>query len=203
MAKKSTLLFLTGYSYSGKGYLAEKIILENSFYKLLSAASRKMRPGEKDGVEYMFRDEKFFDENTFATKIWADEDYWQPGDPKQLYGVTEKELFVNLGRNLIYDVIEPRYVRQMIDWFKKNKLDCLYDFKIAYLLPVDDYLTKASERATMPHDGKLRKTNTCEPIDFLRAGIHPDWFVKSSPEEFLMPSSMIEWLAQTSKTKKK
>lgn len=39
----------------------------------------------------------------------------------------------------------------------------------------------------MKDDLTVRKQNTCDPIDFLRAGLHPDWFIKSSAEETIIP----------------
>ena len=110
---QSTVLFCTGLSGTGKSYFIKNILPRGAFYNLRSATTRPMRDGEKDGREYFFRDEKYFDTETFATKLFVNEAFWKPGEPKWLYGVPEFEILDNWTRNFTYDVIEPRYVRQM------------------------------------------------------------------------------------------
>jgi hypothetical protein len=155
-----------------------------------------MRDDEADGREYYFRDEKFFDENDFATKLFVNRDFWKPGDPKWLYGVTEREISGHIGQNLVYDVIEPKYVRQMIDWCK-GRHGGLYDFRIAYFLNPQNDLTVAAGRQNMPNDTAVRRANTCDPIDFLRAGLHPDWLMLSGPNETKFDPRAIEFIQNT------
>ncbi|HOY47316.1 MAG TPA: hypothetical protein PLZ05_01790 [Alphaproteobacteria bacterium] len=185
---KKTLLFVNGLSGSGKDYFIENYLPKNLFHNLIVAANRQPRDGEIDGVHKYFRSDEYFDKkDNFATWSWVNEFIWEPGKQKWFYGIPEFEVFNNIGKNLVYNVIEPRYSRQLIDWFIKQKLDKEYQFKIAYLLPPNNNFEIAQKRANMPDDDTVRRHNTCNPIDFLRAGLHPDWLIKSSKVETIIP----------------
>lgn len=175
---KNTLLFCTGLSGSGKSYFVKNTLPENLFYNLRSATTRPMRDGESDGNPYFFRDEEYFDSASLATRLWVNEAFWQPGTPKWLYGVPVDEIRAHLGQNLIYDVIQPKYARQMIDWFNKNNLARHYNYRVAYFLAPENNLETARKRANMPNDMDVRRTNTCDPIDFLNAGLDIDYILK-------------------------
>lgn len=184
---KKTLLFCNGISGCGKSYFIQNTLPSGLFYNLRSATTRPMRPGESDGNPYFFRDENYFRNAKLATYLWVNERFWQPGDLPWLYGVPESEIFDNLDKNLVYDVIQPRYTRQMMDWFIEHKLDQEYEFKVAYFLPPDGNMNTVIKRANMPGDLKVRTTNTCTPYDFLEAGVHIDYILSprarlNSPE---------------------
>jgi hypothetical protein len=78
----------------------------------------------------------------------------------------------------VYDVIEPKYAKQLIDWFKSHGLSQQYNFRVAYFLPPENNLEIAANRANMPNDIDVRKTNTCTPYDFLNAGLDIDYILK-------------------------
>lgn len=172
---KNTVLFCTGLSGSGKSHFIKHSLPDGLFYNLKSATTRDMRAGEVDGREYYFRDEAYFDNTPLVTRLWVNRDFWQPGDRKWLYGVPESEVIKNLGRNFTYDVIEPQYVRQMIDWFNMHGLDTSYTFKIAWFLPPKNNFDVVAARATMPNDVAVRRANTCAIEDFLDAELRPDY----------------------------
>lgn len=174
---KKTLLFCNGLSGAGKTYFIQNTLPDGLFYNLRSATTRPMRPGESEGLPYFFRDEAYFDTAPLATRLWVNRDFWTPGTPKWMYGIPEFEIYENLGKNLIYDVIQPCYTRQLIDWFKSHGLDCEYNFRVAYFLSPEQNLETARARANMPNDADVRQTNTCDPIDFLKAGIDPDYIL--------------------------
>lgn len=175
---KNTLLFCTGLSGSGKSYFAKNMLPAGLFYNLKSATTRPMRAGETDGVEYYFRDEQYFENTPLATRLWVNEASWTPGMPKWLYGVPEFEIKAHLGQNLIYDVIQPKYARQMIDWFRAHGLASKYNFKIAYFLAPENNFDIAAGRANMPNDNDVRRTNTCNPNDFVNSGLEIDYLLK-------------------------
>ena len=183
---KNTVLFVTGPSGSGKSYFAANMLPAGLFYKLKSATTRPMRAEEKDGREYYFRDESFFDTTPLVTRLWVNEQVWTPGKPKWMYGVPEWEVYNNPNRNFIYDVIEPKYARQMIDWFRMRNMAKNYNFRIAYFLPPENNMAIANKRANMPDDNAVRRANTCLPIDFLRAGLDIDYLIKSGPVETIL-----------------
>ncbi len=178
---KNTLLFCTGVSGSGKTYFINNILPSNSFYNLKSATTRPMRDGEMNGREYYFRDEKYFETENFATRLFVNEAFWKPGTPKWLYGVPEFEIWDHIGQNFTYDVIEPKYVRQMIDWFHLKRLDNNYDFKIAWFKPITNAKTIVKNRQNMPDDIRVRQTNTCNMADFERVKLNPDFTVQFEP----------------------
>ncbi len=183
---KKTVLFCMGLSGSGKTYFIKNILPAGLFYSLKSATTRPIRPGELDGREYYFRDEEYFETAKLATHLWVNQQFWTPGTPKWLYGVPQDEILSHLGKNLIYDVIQPKYARQMIDWFREHRLDRSYNFRTLYFLSPENNFKIAAERANMPNDMQVRQTNTCDPIDFLRAGLPIDYLVKSSADETII-----------------
>ena len=180
---KKQIIFCTGQSGSGKSTFIKKFLSSKDFYNLKSATTRPMREGEADGREYYFRNEDYFKGKHFATILWVNEQFWKPGQPKWLYGVPEFEVFDNLGYNFTYDVIEPKYVRQMIDWFRKKTLTKYYDFKILWFQQADDAESIIKDRQNMPDDNKVRKENTCNINDFEKVNLKPDFVIKRLPPE--------------------
>ncbi len=184
--EKSTLLFCTGESGSGKSYFIKNILPSGTFYNLKSATTRPMRDGEKDGREYYFRDESYFDNEKFTTKLFVNEQFWVPGKPKWLYGVPEFEIFDNLGKNFTYDVIQPRYVRQMIDWFVIHNLNMQYDFHILWFEPPKNNENIIKSRQNMPNDIEVRKQNTCNLKDFYNVNLIPECIVTCQPGKLII-----------------
>ncbi len=181
---KNTLLFCNGVSGSGKSHFVQNVLPTGLFYNLRSATTRPMRTGESEGNPYFFRDEAYFDNTPLATRLWVNEDFWTPNTPKWLYGVPESEILQNLGKNLIYDVIEPKYTQQMIQWFKKQDLARFYNFKVAYFLPDTNNADIVAQRTNMPHDTSVRQANTCNPIDFFNAGIDIDYILQPVKDRY-------------------
>lgn len=205
---KKTLLFCTGESGSGKSYFIENRLPEGLFYKLKSATTRAKRPSEVDGQDYYFRDEKYFNETKLATFLWVNQSFCESGSekrPKWIYGVPEFEIYDHLGSNLIYDVIQPRYVRDMINWFKAHKLNKEYEFKTLYFLPSTVSKSIVKKRANMPDDEQVRAQNTCTPLDFLEAGLDIDFMIKCGcgKEKDLISDNLKKYIAKLSKQKQK
>ncbi len=174
---KKTVLFCTGLSGSGKSYFIKNILPNGAFYNLKSATTRQMRDGETDGVEYYFRDEKYFEEEKFATYLFVNEKFWKPGDKKWLYGVPEFEIKKHWEQNLVYDVIQPKYVRQLMSWFKRHDWRHVYDFRVLWFMPPWNNFEIAKSRQNMPNDLDVRKQNTCNMDDFKRARVNIDHIV--------------------------
>ena len=187
--EKKTILFCTGVSGSGKSYFIQKYFSSKDFYSLKSATTRAMRDYEQDGREYYFRDESYFEKEKFVTRLFVNEAFWKPGMPKWLYGVPEFEVMNNLGVNFVYDVIQPRYVRQMIDWFNKKKLNNQYDYMILWFQPIESSESIVKERQNMPNDTEVRKANTCNIEDFTKANLTPNFCIKRLPPDghLIMP----------------
>ena len=136
--KKNTLLICNGLSGSGKTYFIQNTLPHGLFYNLRSATTRPMREGEAEGAPYFFRDELYFETEPLATRLWVNQRFWTPNTPKWMYGIPESEIFSHLGQNLIYDVIEPQYARQLIDWFHNHNLNRAYNIRVAYFLPPEN-----------------------------------------------------------------
>ncbi len=191
--KKNIILFCCGLSGSGKSFFINNYLPTGLFHKLVSATSRPMRQGETDGREYYFRDEQYFDTTPLATHIWANQPYWKPGMPKWLYGVPATEIMNNIGKNMTYDVIQPKYARQLIDWCHMHNLD--YDFRVAYFIPTPNRHDIIASRTNMPCEQLVRQNNTCDPIDFLRAGLDINFLIKCSAQEVIIPQSYKDFIA--------
>jgi len=198
---KNTLLFCTGISGTGKTYFIKHTLPQGLFYNLKSVATRPMRKGESQGNPYYFCTEEEFKQYNLATKLFVNEAVWKEGDPKWLYGVTEQEIFDHMDQNLTYDVIQPKYIKQMIDWFRMHNLDKHYNFKIAYFIPQKaNDLEVAKKRANMPNDILVRTQNTCDPIDFIKAGLDID-YLNLATQNIISPKLIrhIQYLQQHSK----
>ena len=153
-----------------------------------------MRDGEAHGREYYFHNERYFEVEHFATKLFVNEQFWKPGEPKWLYGVPEFEIMSHWGENLTYDVIQPRYVRQMIDWFKQNDSEQFYNFKIAWFVPTINNFETAKKRQNMPNDLEVRQANTCDAKDFKDAGLTIDHIVVSNPQQLALDDRLRKFI---------
>ncbi len=196
--KQPTVLFCTGLSGTGKSYFIKNILPKGAFYNLRSATTRPMRKGEEEGREYFFRNEDYFKTENFATKLFVNKNFWQPGQPKWLYGVPEIEILQNWNKNFTYDVIQPRYVRQMIDWFKtmrdKYQLPINYKFRIIWFVPTVDNFKTVHERQNMPNDLEVRLTNTCDAKDFKNEGLKVDHIVVSNPQQLIIDDRLRKFI---------
>ena len=197
--KKPVFIFCTGLSGSGKSYFAKNILPQiapqHDFYNLKSATTRPMRDGEMDGREYYFRDESYFYNEKFATFLWVNKAFWNRNTPKWLYGIPEFEIMNNLGRDFTYDVIQPRYIRQMINWFSV-KLPGQYDFKILWFQPPENNMEIAGNRQNMPNDLKVRAKNTCNLDDFKAANLTPDHKIICNPQQLHIDDGLRNYLSR-------
>ena len=172
---KNILLFCNGLSGTGKTTFINTYAIPNGFHNLISATTRARRAEEIDGVSYYFRDEKYFETEKFATHLFVNRDFWKPGEPKWLYGIPEFEIKNNIGKNLIYDVIQPRYTRELMDWFIAHNLQYQYDFRVAYFTTGMDNFEIAQQRAVMKNDMAVRRANTCTWDDFAASRVRVDY----------------------------
>lgn len=198
---KKTMLFCTGLSGSGKSYFIKNYLPRERFYKLISATTRPMRPGEVDGRDYYFRDEEYFQSAKLATFLWPNQAFWTPEKPKWLYGVPESEILNHADTNLVYDVIQPCYAAQLREWFRRRGMGRQYDFKTLYFIPPENNFEIACNRANMPDDARVRTSNTCTPLDFLRAGLDVDFMVKSSAAETILLPALRVFLNKMSRVR--
>ena len=120
-----------------------------------------------------------------------------------LYGVPEFEVLNHLGQNFTYDVIQPRYVAEMINWCNKAGLDSAYNYKVLWFQPNPNATNVVEKRQNMPNDLDVRRTNTCNEQDFLSAGIKPDHKVICSPQLLYMDNKLKQFLAEIERNKTK
>ena len=180
---KKILLFCNGLSGTGKTTFINRYAVPNGFHNLISATTRPRRDTEIDGVSYYFHDESYFDREKFATYLWVNEILWKPGDKKWLYGIPESEIVNHIGENLVYDVIQPRYTRDLMNWFIAHKLDTQYVFRVAYFTTYkNDISGTIKKRASMKNDITVRRTNTCTLGDFRDAGVGIDFITRPRDE---------------------
>ena len=188
---KPKLICCIGESGSGKGYFIQNNLLKYGFYKLISATTREKRIHELNGRDYYFVDEDYFKDANLFTYLDVNKDIRKEGDKAWLYGVPSFEILDNLGKNFVYDVIQPKYARQLINNFIKNNLD--YDFKTIFFIPPDNK-NVINFRANMKDDLQVRTQNTCCLLDCMEADIFPDFFVKSSFDKTIVDPRLIEYL---------
>ncbi len=197
MKNKNVLLFLTGLSGSGKGYFKNNILPQGLFYPLISMTTRPIREGEKDGIDYFFSSESDFENAEFVTYLDVNKDVRKEGDPKWLYGVSEQEFLSHRNQNLVYDVIQPRYILQMINWCRKSGFD--FDFKILYFIQPNSGFDIAKSRVGMKDDLLVRHKNTSNYNDFNKIGLDIDWLIVNSVQEMIFDKNMIDFINSLSK----
>lgn len=169
---KQILLFCNGLSGTGKTTFINNYAIPAGFHNLISATTRAKRAGESDGISYYFRDEKYFETEKFATYLDVNKGFRKPGDAKWLYGIPEFEIINNIGKNLIYDVIQPIYTRELMDWFTAHGLHNQYDFVVAYFTTEQsNNFDIVEQRAVMKNDIAVRRANTCNTDDFRKARV--------------------------------
>ncbi len=190
------LICCIGESGSGKGYFIQNNLLKYGFYKLISATTREKRIHELNGRDYYFVDEDYFKDANLFTYLDVNKDIRKEGDKAWLYGVPSFEVLDNLGKNFVYDVIQPKYARQLINNFIKNNLD--YEFKTIFFIPPDNK-NIINSRANMKDDLQVRTKNTCCLFDCMEADIFPDFFVKSSFDKTIIDPRLIEYLESLNK----
>ena len=201
------LLLLIGPSASGKTvFKRTRLEPDGLFYSLRSATTRPMRPddNESEGNPYFFRDESYFEhkgkdgkispKEPLATFLWVNEAVWKPGDLKWFYGVPEREIKDNLGRNMVYDVIEPRYAADMAKWFREHKETADYNIKVAWFIPPENDGGVVKNRTNMENDETVRDMNTCGARDILRAKLTVDYML--CPREGIPSASLDRFLLQ-------
>ena len=185
------LICCIGESGSGKGYFIQNNLLKYGFYKLISATTREKRIHELNGRDYYFVDEDYFKDANLFTYLDVNKDIRKEGDKAWLYGVPSFEVLDNLGKNFVYDVIQPKYAKQLINNFIKNNLD--YEFKTIFFIPPDNK-NIINSRANMKDDLQVRTKNTSCLFDCMEADIFPDFFVKSSFDKTIIDPRLIEYL---------
>lgn len=102
MKQKGILIVLSGFSGAGKGTLVKKLLQTYDNYALsISMTTRQPRAGERDGVEYFFRDREFFEkkikEHGFIEYATYCDNYY--GTPK---AYVEEQL--EAGRDVILEI---------------------------------------------------------------------------------------------------
>lgn len=102
MKQKGILIVLSGFSGAGKGTLVQKLLQTYDNYALsISMTTRQPRAGERDGVEYFFRDREFFEkkikEHGFIEYATYCDNYY--GTPK---AYVEEQL--EAGRDVILEI---------------------------------------------------------------------------------------------------
>lgn len=145
---KQKVFFISGPSAAGKSTF-EKIFLDPIFEKLVSMVivksddspeARIKRDGEVEGKDYYFVDKSTFEKTARITTLDIDvQKDWR-------YGISEYEFHEKKGHTpLYYDVMQPQYIKQFIDWAEKNKEIENIDFKVLYLQAKKDKIQKNLE----------------------------------------------------------
>lgn len=171
---KKQLWFLTGASGSGKGHFRDHFLPSDIFYLLRSMTTRKMRDGEIPDEKYFFMDVPTLRKAPKVTYLEI--------TPEWLYAVPESEILNNQDRHLIYDVNQPEYIRQTIDWCQRHHLD--YDFKILYFLPKGKdaeiaALMKKRNKGESEHSINTRLKRDTSIESYKRYAVEPDYIINN------------------------
>ncbi len=189
------LLFNTGPSGSGKEFVRNNILMQTGLFNfLLSMTTRGLRAGEIDGVHYIKCRESDFNARRGKMCTWLDMEKPLPNGDKWLYGVSESEFMKNIGKNMIYDVNEAKYLKQMWNWVKSRGLN--YDMYVLYFVPSVDPSKTISERSAVSESDMSVRLKKVIPSDYADLGINIDFVIRSSADEKIveMDSNFVIWL---------
>lgn len=110
MEKKNRLLIVSGPSGSGKTSIARRV-MEN---EVVSFTTRAMRPGEVDGIDYVYITEERFKELYASNGLAEYTTYYGNAS----YGITMEELTSKLAKGdafVIVDVVGKQQLEQLYD----------------------------------------------------------------------------------------
>lgn len=114
------LIILTGKSASGKTTLMDALIQDEEvdFEKVVTATTRPMREGEKDGVSYHFLSSDEFLDGVKHDRFveWTAFNGYYYGSPKSSVDLSKKQVIV----------LEPEGVRAFLDAFGKENTMLIY-----------------------------------------------------------------------------
>lgn len=206
MPTSPTLFLFIGQAGAGKTtYIKRKLIMEGLVHLIRSSTTRPLRKGEVAGFPYTVRRKTFFNHHLKRTKkrpgatrfmvhIFANEETYKTDKKEWHYAVTKKEIdtYAKEGRHLVYDVIQPRYAKQLIDYVTKNYPH--YTIKVAWFVPPQQGEDVVARRENMPNDTVTRKKNTCTKQDIENAGITVNY--KLCPREEQFDPEMEEYIAK-------
>ncbi len=107
MTHHTYLCLIIGYTCSGKSSLIKDIVGSNptNCKHLVSYTTRKRRPGELQGDEYVFVDSQAYSDHKDSSKRWEEIDLGE-----NLYGVNVEEI-ENLVKNR-YNIFQPLLPRR-------------------------------------------------------------------------------------------
>jgi hypothetical protein len=154
-----------------------------------------MRAGESQEKPYRFVKTKVISDlknkDALATYLFTNEESWKRGARKYLYALSKDEVLGHLGRNLVYNVNEPRYIRELQEFFERNGIDG-YEFKVIRF-------AQNKNNKPMLERGNIhaRIFHTASDKDFEHAQLPvPDWDVVGSAARTNYPAEMVEWFNQ-------
>lgn len=106
--KKNIVVMLIGGSGSGKSTLESNLVklAPEQFKKVVSATTRPMRAGEKDGVDYYYMNKEEFDKTEMVERVEFGKNHY--GVPAFEFE-TDKDLVI---------VVEPHGAEQIIEYIK-------------------------------------------------------------------------------------
>ena len=114
------LFILVGKSAAGKDYLMNKILLDCPHIKrLMSYTTRPKRKGEKDGREYFFVTDSFFEEKKKEGKV-IEERVDERKDGTWRYGTIDEGINF-LGRSYI-GIKDPEGARKLQEYYGKENV---------------------------------------------------------------------------------
>ena len=117
--KQGNLIIISGTSCAGKGTVIQELLKRNENLTLsISYTSRKMRPGETEGIEY-----KFVSLNEFERKIENEEFLEYVNYSANYYGTGKKEIkeLLDQGKDVILE-IEVRGAQKVKEIFPETIL---------------------------------------------------------------------------------
>ena len=144
------LITITGPSGSGKTELLNKLCETGKFSRLISVATRPMRPGEKDGVDYHFTNIPVFE------KLLKEDQFVQHVNFRgQYYGTLKSDATESvLSGTIPVVIVEPTGVPQFKKFCDENGFELFTIFVQAefevlierYLSRIEPYDFESSER---------------------------------------------------------
>ena len=107
---KSNIIAITGLSGSGKSTIARKVSEQMSIPLVTTVTTRPIRPGEKDGVDYIFYNKEVYEALKESGQIIADETFKVASGETWSYGIRKEDL---VGKKRVILVLSPQEVKDL------------------------------------------------------------------------------------------
>jgi len=166
LEEKNKIFIIVGASGSGKTTVENQLIEDGLVVRVISSASRSIRDGEVEGVDYYFKTPEGVKSSKNVLEIHIDDDW--------IYSVSEAELERHLGKDMVYSCINIKPAEDMINYIRGNNIE-LEPVLVFFDINTKQRIELLKKRGETEKDISIRLSREDKAADFT---IEPDYTVR-------------------------